>query len=818
MNTQIQDSLPAQPIEQVLNGLNDQQLPAATSDAKNIMVVAGAGTGKTKTMEARVAYLVDNDVDPKRILALSFTNESSKEFEGRIKDTCGYAGHLVLTGTFHAYFNRVLRINSGHDFFKQKLGYNDGFFIIDDDDMKKLMAESMTGLPNGLGKLAKAMYKPKEALSALSILRSKCFTARTFANTLVKDKDLVGEWSKLKAEVLSDDSDLSIEAAIQEIRKQPKLKDFLLVTVWDAYSQRCRTSNAMDFDDVLLNTYFLFKFNPDICRKVAFSLDHLLVDEYQDTNVVQAMIIKLLKDQNPALSLFIVGDGRQAIYDFRGSDVSLMTNADRYFGDFQQYELRTNYRSSETVIAASNIFAKNMVNQRTEGQLECGIPSIPVHPMEGHVFTNDLDEAEWVMNSIQQQLSRGVPAEEIYVIYRNRTAARSIESLMQKNHMQFEMVGERDFYECADVRDALAFLRTIARPKDILAWSRLCRSMPVPIRPVWLRDKHMQSRKTEEGRLQMPKDLILSRATGKNANGPIEEWIRFYDDAKQFFDVDEEMLLETFMADEVPSDVTLKDVKYLIETDPNAANEYTRWKHSFIDEVVTEVCELFIERVLPAYAKDDATEKAFNFDTDDLPEKTLARVDRIRIVFDELTTRLKLEQPFVDIVDDLLTRDAKRREGTAPSVKLLTGHASKGLEAKICYVVGCDTAIWQQAKELTEKDMDEAARLYYVMSSRAKEKNYFTFANSRFMYDKTVPSKPFKMIHDHLVACEKAQVLSMTNHATPVSHQSHRAVTQQTENNIHSSNEVLATDMTAKDAQRFRSNLQARFASITSTK
>lgn len=814
MDTRLEDSLPAQPIKMVLDALNEQQFLAATSTATNVMVVAGAGTGKTKTMEARVARLINEGVDPKRILALSFTNESSKEFEGRVKDSCGYAGHMVQTGTFHAIFNRVLRINANHDFFKDKLGYKEGFFIIDDDDMKKLMAESLAALPSGLSKLAKAVYKPKDALSNLSILRSKCYTARLFARQIIKNTELVDKWGEVKHAVMADDSDPSVEAAIKVLQTNPQLKDFLLVSVWDEYSARCRASNAVDFDDVLLNTYFLFKFNPDICRKFAFSLDHLLVDEYQDTNVVQAMIIKLLKDQNPALSIFIVGDGRQAIYDFRGSDVQLMTNADQYFGEFVQYELVYNYRSSQSVIAASNLFAKDMVNQRTKGQLKCGTPSIPTYELQGHIFRNDIDEAEWVISAIRDEIDKGVPAEEIFVIYRNRTAARAVESLLQKNHLQFEMVGERDFYECADVRDSLALLRTIARPKDILAWSRLCRCMPVPIRPVWLRDQHMQSQKSEQGRALTPKDLILSRATGKNANGPITQWLEFYDTAYGLLRMDQQALLETFISEEVPADVSMSDVKYLLENDPNAANEYDRWKSNFYDSVIEDVCEIFLELVSPTYAKEDA-DKNKVIDNGTLPDKTIARIERVRIVFDELKTRLKLGQSFLDIVDDLITRDSKRREGTAASVKLLTGHASKGLEAKVCFVVGCDTAIWQQGKELTPKDMDEAARLYYVIGSRAKEKNYFTFANQRFMFDKPVPSKPFMMIYNHLQSCEQANVLTMYNHANPKNTPHYNQAPKHSSGDRHFSNEVLDTDMSADDAQKFKSALQARFASLS---
>lgn len=817
MDSQLQDTLPATPIQEVLKALNERQKAPAISDERNIIVVAGAGTGKTKTMEARTAYLVANGVEPKRIMALSFTNESSKEFEDRIKDVCGYAGHLVNTGTFHAIFNRVLRIYSNHDFFKSKLGYPDGFFIIDDDDMKRLMSESIKGLPSGLSKLASSIYKPKEALSGLSLLRSKCYTASSFAKTIVKNKALAKQWMGIKQSLNADDSDHNVESALGAINTKPQLKDFLLVQIWDSYSKRCRASNAIDFDDVLLNTYFLFKSNPEICKKFALSIDHCLIDEYQDTNPVQALIIKLMKDQNPNLSLFIVGDGRQAIYDFRGSDVSLMTNADKYFGDFAQFELVTNYRSSNTVIESSNLFAKTMVNQRTDGQLECGNPSFEQHLMESHYFSSDLDEAKWVVNTISLQLQEGIKPEDIYVIYRNRAAARAIENLMQEQHIQFEMVGERDFYECADVRDSLAFLRTLTRPKDVLAWARLCQCMPVPVRGIWLRDKHMQAQ-LEEGKQVMPRTILESRMKEKKAGPAIEEWLSFYDLSSKALKLDDSQLLEVFVEEQVPDGITLDDVQYQIETEVGAASAYNAWKEEFFNDVTHEVCELFIEKVYPSYLKLDTPKKNEASNAEDDLSKTQARLDRIRIVFDELRTRLNAGQSFVDIVDDLLTRDAKRRQDTTSSVKLLTGHASKGLESRYCYLVGCDTAIWQLKKDLSPKELDEASRLYYVMSSRAKEQNIFTFANSRYMYDKTVASKPFGLINKHMKALEHAGLLKSVNHAQPMNRQSHSSNDKLWQQPASQDVTVENMSLDSSEVSQFRSRLQKGFTSQSQVK
>lgn len=742
VNSQLELSMPKKDIKEVLSSLNQNQLSAAISRAINIRVVAGPGTGKTKTMEARVAHLLDKGVDPKSILALSFTNESSTEFKGRVQDTCGYLGHKITTGTFHAVFNRFLKKYAGHEFFKTKLGYPDGFFIIDDDDSKKLMKEAISSLPKGYKKLIDRLeLKPKDFSSQMSILRAKCHTPSTFARVIMKDKTLHSNWVDVSNILNASDSSDSVDAAAQAISKDYRLRDFLLTKVWNEYTLRCRKSNAIDFDDVLTNTYYLMRHNPSICKKIASEFSHVLVDEYQDTNYIQAAILKEMKKGNPLLNLFLVGDGRQAIYDFRGSDVLLMTNAQNDFGDFEDHELNINYRSSENLISFTNIFASDMENQLTKGQLLCGVDSIPNSPSEYHQFKSDRDEAKWVVDEINKQISNGEKPEDIYVIYRTRTAAKGVEEELRKNHVRFEMVGERNFYERAEVRDAMAYMRSIVRPKDILAWSRIVDVMPVSIRGMWIRDKYQQEQENT------PIEILKGRAKGKLKES-VEGLLDFHKMSYDLLRADDNALMADFIAEDGAS-VNLEQAKRIIETEPEAKEAYDNWRHDFWSEVCESLRDQYVAEVLPAYEKIDSNKKKVMGQENVSP--TEERVERIGLVFDELRVRLTAGQSLFDIVDDLLTRDTKQRDKTTEGVKLLTGHASKGLEAKTCFIVGCDTAIWKKgADPLTDKEIDEASRLYYVMSTRAKEKNYITSAASRFMFDRTVRSAPFQLIADHI--------------------------------------------------------------------
>ncbi|MFM2668600.1 ATP-dependent helicase [Vibrio mediterranei] len=747
--SQLSERLPAEPIKNVLVALNDKQRTAATTLHNNVRVVAGPGTGKTKTMEAKVAVELHRGVDPTSILALSFTNESSNEFQSRIQQTCGYKGHLVQTGTFHAVCNKILRKYSNHDFFKSKLGYKEGFFIIDDDDSKKVMSEAIKTLAPGLKELIQALeIKDKDFLSRMSLLRAKCMNAGMFARTVVKHDETINTWTELTNNFKNSVDASSINHAVSAFVSDPQLHDCLLSHVWSAYTKRCRVFHGIDFDDVLINTYLLLKHNLDVAAKVASNINHLLIDEYQDTNPIQAHFVRLLRNANPDMKLFIVGDGRQSIYDFRGSDVSLMTNADQFFGEFEDHELNINYRSDSKLIEMSNIFALGMPNQLTHGQLiSMADDSQPIS--EAHYFSSDIDEAKWVVNHIRGLLNAGVPSNEIYIMYRNRTASRLVEEQLQQNHMQYDLLGEKNFYERMEVRDAVAMLRSVVRPKDVLAWSRQCACMPVPIRGLWLREKQMEQQHIH------PIEILKSRAKGKNAHA-VNEWLSFYDSVSQVILADKRQLIEEFIIED-GAQMSVDDATHYIETNNEAASAFKQWSGEFWDDVFDDLIDNYCERVKAQYEKDDKGKV-----TQDGRDVSTGRLERVALFFTEVRNRLKDGEVIHDIMDDVMTRDNKQSQEMR-NIIVSTGHKAKGLEAKHCIVVGCDTAIWQKGKEISEQELEEAGRLFYVMLTRAKDTNYFTMSASRRQYDKIVRSVPFQPIKESFDQCH-AGLLTRVDH------------------------------------------------------
>ena len=547
--------------------------------------------------------------------------------------------------------------------------------------------------------------------------------------------------------------------------------------VWNEYSKQCKKASGMDFDDLLLNFYYMLKSNPGVARKIANEYDHLLVDEYQDTCPIQAYTIRELLKANPKLKLFIVGDTRQSIYSFRAAQVKLLTEAEKMFGDFDTVELVENYRSHPKLIDFNNIFAPNMAEQITSGILKSGRPNdfdnVETPLVEGHQFASDREEAQWILGKISQLLNDGVEPENVYVLYRNRNAVKLIEDELKRSLIQFEMIGERNFYECLEVRDAVAFFRTLVRPRDVLAWARLCNAATFGVRGVYLREKHLETGAA-------PIDIIKGRVNKNNAD-KISSFMQFHSDCVKDLHKTDVEWRELFRKSVHPT-LTLRDIDYHIDKDSRARNEYLQWRGEFLVEKVGEILEIYVEHVLHSYQVLD--ERASRGDDRKDPETITAnRVTNIVSVFNEILTRLENTEDLSAIVDDVLTRDTPQRNERSGAVKLMTGHASKGLESEHVILAGCDTSIWGDRMKMTEENKAEEDRIYYVMATRAEQRLYMTMSNFRVVNGEPVPARPYEPIYEHLLDAQKMGLAVFHSHVKSREHT----------NNIHSVNDNSST-------------------------
>ena len=405
-----------------------QKAPVLHKDGP-LMVIAGAGSGKTRVLTYRIAHLMAQGVDPFNILALTFTNKAAREMKKRIAEIVGVSEAKNLwMGTFHSVFAKLLRYDG------DKLGFPSNYTIYDTQDSQRLIASIIKEMG-----LDKDIYKYKQVQNRISSYKNSLITVKAYFN----DPELI------EADAMS---------------KRPRMGD-----IYQNYVDRCFKAGAMDFDDLLLRTNELLNRFPDVLAKYQDRFRYILVDEYQDTNHSQYLIVKALSDRYQ--NICVVGDGAQSIYSFRGANISNILNFQKDYDDVGMYRLEQNYRSTKNIVnAANSIIAKN------KNQLEKVVwtandegASIKIHRSP-----TDAEEGRYVAGSIwdnrmQQQMRNG----EFAVLYRTNSQSRSIEDALRKRDIPYRIYGGLSFYQRKEIKDVLSYLRLVINPKDEEALKRI---------------------------------------------------------------------------------------------------------------------------------------------------------------------------------------------------------------------------------------------------------------------------------------------------------------------------------------------------------
>jgi len=412
-----------------IDELNDAQKAPVLHKDGPLMVIAGAGSGKTRVLTYRIAYLMAQGVDSFNILALTFTNKAAREMKERIAHIVGASEAKNLwMGTFHSVFAKLLRIDG------DKLGYPANFTIYDTQDSQRLIASIIKEMG-----LDKDIYKYKQIQNRISSFKNSLITVKAYRN----DPDLVEQ---------------------DAMAKKPRTGD-----IYENYVDRCFKAGAMDFDDLLLRTNELLTRYPDVLMKYQNRFRYILVDEYQDTNHSQYLIVKALADRFQ--NICVVGDDAQSIYSFRGANISNILNFQKDYDNVGMYRLEQNYRSTRNIVnAANSIIGKN------QNQIEKVVwtdnddgPSIKIHRS-----TTDAEEGRFVANSIwehrmQQQMTNG----QFCVLYRTNSQSRAIEDALRKRDIPYRIYGGLSFYQRKEIKDVLSYLRLVINPKDEEALKRV---------------------------------------------------------------------------------------------------------------------------------------------------------------------------------------------------------------------------------------------------------------------------------------------------------------------------------------------------------
>lgn len=623
-----------------LDKLNPQQRAAVTAGNGPVLVVAGPGSGKTRVLTQRIAYLIaEEGVRPWQILAVTFTNKAAKEMQERVKKLLpDQATEGIMLGTFHSICARILRREAEH------LPIESNFVIFDSDDQERIVKNVIREL-----NINEKLYRPASVHAAISRAKNELIRADNYPTLTYRD----------------------------EIVKR----------VYVEYQKRLIASNAVDFDDILVYTARLLEDNPSVRDKYAQRFRHVLVDEFQDTNLAQYALVKELSSFNK--NIFCVGDPDQSIYAWRGADYRNIHRFEQDFPDAQTILLEQNYRSRQNILDAAmsvidrarNRKRKQLFTDRGEGE-----------KIFFYEAPDDYAEASFVVDSIAQLVaSRQFEPGDCAVMYRTNAMSRLIEEAFLQARLPYRLVGAQRFYGRREVKDIIGFLRLIHNPADEASLDRIINVPPRGIGEKTLTTLHMVARQNE----MQPGNVLIDLARGDQS--PF--WKSFTGRAA----------------------LPLADFGGMLAT----------WR---IAAQTLNIPELF-DRVVK-----DLNFKEYIDDQSEEGEDRWENVIELKRLADEYSTRM-LDEFLENIA--LISDQDTIAEGNVPT--LLTLHAAKGLEFGAVFIVGLDDGILPHSRSFDDPEsMEEERRLFYVGITRAKDKLYLIRSiqrGGRGSQEETFPSR-----------------------------------------------------------------------------
>ena len=638
--------------------LNESQRAAVLYGDGPSLVIAGAGSGKTRVLTYKIAYLLENGYNPWNILALTFTNKAAREMKERIARQVGeQRARFLWMGTFHSVFSRILRAEASH------IGFTSQFTIYDSADSKSLIRSIIKEMG-----LDEKTYKPGSVQARISNAKNHLVSPSGYAaNKEAYEGDLAA--------------------------KMPAIRD-----IYSRYWERCRQAGAMDFDDLLVYTYILFRDFPDVLARYREQFRYVLVDEYQDTNYAQHSIVLQLTKENQRVC--VVGDDAQSIYSFRGADIDNILYFTKIYPDTKVFKLEQNYRSTQTIVCAANSRI-----EKNERQIPKEVFSEKERGEAIGVFQaySDVEEGDIVTNKIAQlRREHDYEYSDFAILYRTNAQSRVFEEALRKRGMPYKIYGGLSFYQRKEIKDIIAYFRLVVNPNDEEAFKRI---INYPARGIG---------DTTVGK-------IITAATDNN----VSLWTALCEPITYGLSInkgthtklqDFRALIEQFMAD-----VTVKNA-YEIGT------EIIRQSG-----IINEVCQ------------DNSPENLSR--KENIEELVNGMNDFCAMRQEEGNTNVSL----IDFLSEvsLLTDQDSDKEGDGEKVTLMTVHSAKGLEFRNVFVVGMEENLFPSGMAGdSPRAMEEERRLFYVAITRAEEHCFLSFAKTRFRYGKMEFGSPSRFLRD----------------------------------------------------------------------
>ena len=662
-------------MSEILDALNEEQLKAVTCIEGPMLIVAGAGSGKTRVLTSRIAYLIEKGVEPDRILALTFTKKAAGEMKDRIALMVGERkARRLWMGTFHSVFIRFLRE------YAQTIGFPSSFTIYDTTDSVSCVKACLKQL-----NLDDKVYKPKEVLSRISKAKNDLITPTPYANG-------AGGY-------LEDD-------------KHHKKPD--IYKVYKLYCQTCQQNGVMDFDDILLYMNILLKKSPEALENISGRFTHIMVDEYQDTNMAQYFILRKLAAGHQ--NLCVVGDDSQSIYGFRGAQIQNILNFQKDFPRAKTFRLERNYRSTSTIVNAANTLIAHNEGRIPKNCVSMGEEGEKIHLMRSYT---EQEEATQIASAIIARMrAEQCEYEDFAILYRTNSQSRALEEQLRRRNIPYMIYSGNSFFERAEVKDMMAYFKLAVNLNDDESFKRIVNK---PTRGIGDTSLNALQQAARDNQLSLFRAAGLESLESYGLKGAAIGKIR------AFCTMMEKAALEAQDGEayDVAMSLASESGLYLFYKADNSVEGQSRFAN--VEELLNSVklyCEDTEDELAPEEEGADATEE--------MPASS-----RHKTLGDYLENVSLLSN--VDVADD----------ETNNKVALMTVHTAKGLEFPYVFVAGMEENLFPSGGwMLTPKDLEEERRLFYVAITRAKKAVALTFADTRMRNGKHESNSPSRFLRE----------------------------------------------------------------------
>jgi DNA helicase-2/ATP-dependent DNA helicase PcrA len=653
-------------MQNYLDQLNEVQREAVIQTEGPVMIIAGAGSGKTRVLTYRIAHLIEKGTDPFNILSLTFTNKAAREMKERISKVVGNEARNLWMGTFHSVFARILRMEA------DKINYPSNFTIYDTDDSKSLIRDILKEQ-----NLDDKIYKPSVVLNRISSAKNNLFNWMEYQGS---------------TELVSDDNSTG----------KPKMG-----MIFEMYSKRCFKAGAMDFDDILYNTWKLFHEHPEVLYKYQLKFKYVMVDEFQDTNFAQYIIVKKLSAMHQ--NICVVGDDAQSIYAFRGANIQNILNFEKDFSELKTFKLEQNYRSTKNIVKAANSVITYNKNQLKKDVWTDNHSGEKIKVLKA---LSDNEEGNQVALSIfEEKMNRRLHNKDFAILYRTNAQSRSMEEALRRQNIPYRVFGGVSFYNRKEIKDLLAYFRMAINNVDEEAMKRIINYPARGIGKTTVDRIVVHAAQENVSTWQVIENIHEFKA---GINGGIRDKIAEFGTMVKSWNI----MLKNHTAYELASHIAnasgLLHELYNDRT-PEGVSHYEN-----VQELLNGIREFSENGKIPL-------------------ESPSAEQD--------LPTLRTLDLYMQDIA--LLTDADNDKDGDTDKVALMTIHSAKGLEFKNVYVVGLEENLFPSQLSVNSRtELEEERRLFYVAITRAEEKLTLSMAATRYRWGNLIYCTPSRFLEE----------------------------------------------------------------------